>query len=343
MKNQQGVLTELEDTLSFYRRFLANQGVFTKKEEENAFSYFIELKELLNRKLSNSKNRITQNESSFITTSLLLAELKELYSQKTKINKKKVTFFSALEKSLIAIRDEIHDRNLRLVVKIAYKLNKNHSLGIQITELIHEGSMGLIRAMDSFKPELNYKFSTYAYQWIESYIRKAISNYRSIIKVPYHINSIRTKLHSIIIDYKGIHGIQPSYKYLATIIEMPVEKVTEILEIEDFGQPYDVPSPQAKVPFKDTLESQSPPIDSYINREHDKYYLDEALGFLSERQKKVLNMRFGLNRSLGETRNVIANQLSLSNERVRQIENESIKLLKEHLTQIDFMRERTSS
>lgn len=348
------ILTDYLDTRDVYKDFLAHHDVWAKDTEVNAFKLYNALKDLALSQLPedalterdeatqiNDTDDTKSKSDNYLSSGRILERLAhEIKILKPKVNgqgKDRLAMLMGIQSSLTTIRDKIHAHNLRLVFTILYKVNNNQRLVISNSDLIHDGSMGLMRAMESFNPDLGFKFSTYAYQWIEAYIRRAVSSYRSLIKVPHYLSIQRVKMHGIIEDYKGVHGEAPSHDYLAKVTDIPRERISEMLEIKDIGESFDSPySEDNEFSLKDIIGHDDNATDQYIRNDYNRYFLKEAMKTLTERQKTVVSMRYGLDQSGSLTRAVIADHLSLSQERIRQIEVESLKIMKSELSQLDY-------
>ena len=346
-------LTDFEDTLEAYKEYLSRFPVWSRKIETNAFQLFHGLKELAFQTLPEdarqrirSANENSDEEPSFRHCSAIIAELNQhiqalltvqINHDERAATNKTLILTRGLCTALTHLRDKILAHNLRLVFKIIYTLNSNRKLAIPNSDMINEGSIGLMRAMDSFRPELGHKFSTYAYQWIEAYSRRAISNYRSLIKVPHYLSTIRTKVHGIIEEHKAIYREPPTLEYVSKSAKIPESKVEEILTIQDFTESLEAPcTTDSNLPLSEVITSQHDNHEGLIRDNFNQFYIKEAMKPLSDRQKTIISMRFGLDKYDALTRAVIANQMNLSQERIRQIEKESLEIIKLQLIDLGY-------
>jgi len=346
-------LTDFEDTLEAYKDYLSRFPVWSRQTETNAFQLFHALKELAYATLPvDAQQRIyaanenSEEEPYFRHCYAIIAQLNQhiqaLLTQQVNGSgsaetSKALILSRGLCTALTDLRDKILAHNLRLVFKIVYTLNSNRKLSIPNSDMINEGSLGLMRAMDSFRPELGHKFSTYAYQWIEAYSRRAISNYRSLIKVPHYLSTIRTKVHGIIEKHKHIYRAPPTLEFVSKSAKIPESKVEEILTIQDFTESLEAPcTPDSNLPLSEVITNQHDNHEGLIRDNFNQFYIREAMKPLSDRQKTIISMRFGLDKYDALTRAVIANQMNLSQERIRQIEKESLEIIKLQLIDLGY-------
>jgi RNA polymerase sigma factor (sigma-70 family) len=226
-------------------------------------------------------------------------------------------------------RDEFLSSNMRLVVKIA---SRYRDRGVELSDLIEEGAIGMMKALDSFDPSLGFRFSTYAYQKIEKSIQTAIANTGRTVRIPVHALDKIKNIQKIKKTLSNELGHEPS---LADIAEATGHSVAEISEILNGAQ--------ARVPLDkglgedggevigDRLASpdKSPESIAFQNKETDMIY--KVLGELQdEREREVVKLRFGLSEYEGQkfTLDQIAEKLGLTRERIRQIEEEALQKLK---------------
>jgi len=221
-------------------------------------------------------------------------------------------------------RDALILANLRLVVHIGKKY-LNH--GISFMDLIQEGNIGLMKAVEKFEYERGNKFSTYAYWWIKQAIERAIADKARVIRIPVHVNEKIKKIARISKELAETLGRKPTPVEVAKKLRMPVAKVEEILGV--------VPEPQALEDMSGDDDSpglmrfiadvNAPcPLERTVDREL-KEKVASTLQVLSPREEEIIRLRFGIGRDMPYTLEEIGRVMGLSRERVSQIEATSLK------------------
>jgi RNA polymerase primary sigma factor len=243
--------------------------------------------------------------------------------------KKVVRSIEEAELKIKLARDELVKANLRLVVSFAKKYSNR---GLQFSDLIQEGNIGLMKAVEKFEYQRGYKFSTYATWWIKQAMTRAIADQARTIRVPVHmIESINKLIRTSRLMVQKL-GREPTPEEIAKKIEFPLDKVRKVLKIAKHTISLETPiGEEEENHLGDFIEDKhvARQGDVLLNRSLNEH-TNQALSTLTPREEKVLRMRFGIGEKADHTLEEVGKDFDVTRERIRQIEEKALRKLRHH-------------
>lgn len=302
----------------------AEEEVFFAKRIEEAEKEFVDLIIKLGQ---------TTSEDVYIKASKALEKGNKkstsVESAKKRLEEKDRRYLNKTIRDGIEAKHLLTTANLRLVVSIAKNYVKR---GLDLLDLIQEGNLGLMRAVDKFEYRKGFKFSTYATWWIRQAITRAIADQARTIRIPVHMIETINKLSKISSQLSSKLGRKPTTKEVAEAMSISEERVHEIIKISQKPQSLEAPIGEESdsgsnlsdiIADEFTASPQEMATWSYLKRQ-----INEILNTLTPREKKVLELRFGLRDGVARTLEEVGHEFNVTRERIRQIESKALRRMK---------------
>jgi len=237
------------------------------------------------------------------------------------------SYLSSIEYEAEKSEKHLTEANLRLVVSVA---KKHIGRGMPLLDLLQEGNIGLIRAVEKFDYHRGFKFSTYATWWIRQAITRAIADQARTIRIPVHMVETIHKLLSVSRQLSQEYGREPTPKEIGAEMELPPDKVREIIKVSQLPVSLEAPiGEEEDSHLGDFIEDQNivPPPDA-ASRQLLKEQIGEVLSSLTPRERRVLQLRFGLEDGRARTLEEVGKEFNVTRERIRQIEAKALRKLR---------------
>jgi RNA polymerase primary sigma factor len=340
-------ISRIMKSLPLYSRVEASLHAPQEEKEAKTMDLCLEILEGLMERLGRA-GKLVKRDSVFPEQHYLVSDkedvgvsvhdavMKEVQNEYRRIGSKVKTDIGELKaqwemitsarESIARAKDELVTRNLRLVINVAKHYTGR---GLPLLDLIQEGNIGLIRAVDRFKYEMGFKFSTYATWWIRQGICRALIDQSKTIRVPVHIMELYNRLSRVTAELMQEQGREPGTKEIAKKMGISVKKIEEVQKAMQTPVALQTPVGDENSDLEDFISDCSTPSpDADVEKKEISRHVLKVLKTLSHREERVLRMRFGIGVDRDHTLEEVGKRLSITRERVRQIEVQAMRKLK---------------
>lgn len=262
------------------------------------------------------------------SSELLKLYLKDVQKRKLLTVEEEREIAELIKKGDEKARKRLIEGNLRLVIKIA---KKYAGRGLHLIDLIEEGNIGLMRAVDKFQPHMNCRFSTYATWWIRQSIERALANQILPIRLPVHVSDEINRIQREIYSFSISKGREPTEEELSNLLDMPIEDINKLLAYVKKVSSMDSPRNLSDEDYvlADTIEDVNSPnpvemMETIFISDKIKKWLSK----LDEKEKNILILRYGLDDMVPRTLEEVAKVYNVTRERIRQIEVKALESLR---------------
>ncbi len=284
-----------------------------------------EVEELEELEINNLKE-VEEERTESASEDLVKAYLQEIGKVPLLTREEEVELAKRVQQGDEKAKEKMALANLRLVVSIAKRYK---GLGLPLLDLIQEGNIGLMKAVEKFDWTKGYKFSTYATWWIRQAISRALADKSRTIRIPAHIIEAIRKLYKLEEEYVQEYGVPPTLEELAEQLDLPLEEVERVKKAAQYTSSLERPVGEDGDALEDFIgneESPSPVREAFSALQKEELF--RALEKLEYRERRILELRYGLYDNKTRTLEEVGKAFGISRERVRQIEKEALEKLK---------------
>ncbi len=334
----EGLIEDRERTDLGASAELDDQAKTIDSDEHHTQGAEFEIKKQAERRKADSRRKVGSRRASDADPTRLY--LKEIEISPLLTAKEEVHYSRLALKGDTKARDKMIECNLRLVVKIARRYMNR---GLALLDLIEEGNLGLMRAVEKFDPELGFRFSTYATWWIRQTIERGLMNQTRTIRLPIHvIKELNTYLRAARKLTQELNR-EATAEDVAELLQKPVKAVVKMFRLADRVSSFDIPmGGEGDRPLLDIIpDDNNPDPSSILQDESVIEHLDEWLDQLEVKQRDVVVRRFGLRNHPRGTLEEVGLELGVTRERVRQIQMDALRKLRRILEHSGYSRDNT--